>query len=110
MPLFQYIRCKNFALRRLIPTFVYMLKNKDNSNIKYINIKKDLFYNLIYPMVYISIIIITFKKIFFFYKEKNKIKLTINNNGKFEITKGEISGVIISKINIIKDNRGSIFL
>ena len=83
IPLFQYIRCKNFALRRLIPTFVYMLKNKDNSNIKYINIKKDLFYNLIYPMVYISIIIITFKKIFSFIK-KNKIKLTINNNGKFK--------------------------
>lgn len=73
LPFFQYIRCKNFALRRLIPTFVHMLKNKDNSNLKYINIKKDLFYNLIYPMVYISLISMTFKKIFSLIKKTLKL-------------------------------------
>ena len=73
LPFFQYIRCKNFALRRLIPTFVHMLKNKDNLNLKNINIKKDLFYNLIYPMVYISLISMTFKKIFSLIKKTLKL-------------------------------------
>jgi glycosyltransferase involved in cell wall biosynthesis len=74
LPLFQYLRCKNFALRRLIPTVVYMLKNRSNSNLKYVSFKKDLFYNLIYPMVYISIIIITLKKIFYLIKKTFKLK------------------------------------
>ena len=51
-----------------------MLKNRSNSNLKYVSFKKDLFYNLIYPMVYISIISITLKKIFFLIKKTFKLK------------------------------------
>jgi len=64
MSFFQYVKCKNFALRRLIPSFFYMIKNKESSNLEYVNIKKDFFYNLIFPMVYISLIKLILKKIF----------------------------------------------
>jgi len=68
LPFFQYILCKNFALRRLIPSFFYMIKNRKNSNFKYTNLKKDFFYNLIYPMVYISLITLILKRITKFIK------------------------------------------
>ena len=59
-----------------------MLKNRSNSNLKYVSFKKDLFYNLIYPMVYISIISITLKK-YFFNKKTFKLKKLINKYEKF---------------------------
>ena len=74
LPLLQYFRCKNFALRRLIPSFFYMVKNKDTSNLKYVNLRKDFFYNLIYPMVYISLLILAYNKII------NMIKDLFKNN------------------------------
>lgn len=63
LPVLQYLKCKNYALRRLIPSFFYMIKNRDTSNLKYVNLRKDFFYNLIYPMVYISLLIIVYKKL-----------------------------------------------
>ena len=65
MPFLKYIRCKNFALRRLIPSFFYMISNKKESNYKYVDIKKDLFYNIFFPMVYVSLINLIIQKIFF---------------------------------------------
>ena len=64
MPFLKYIRCKNFALRRLIPLFFYMISNKKESNYKYVDIKKDLFYNIFFPMVYVSLINLIIQKIF----------------------------------------------
>ena len=69
LPFFQYLKCKNYALRRLIPSFFYMIKNSKNSNFKYVCLRKDFFYNLIYPMVYLSVIILSFKKIIFLIKK-----------------------------------------
>jgi glycosyltransferase involved in cell wall biosynthesis len=74
LPFISYIKSKNFTMRRLIPSFIYMIKSRQVSNFKYVSIKRDLIYNLIYPMVYISVLILLFKKIVFFIKSllKNK--------------------------------------
>ncbi len=69
LPFFQYLKCKNYALRRLLPSFFYMIKHKSSSNFKYVCIKKDFFYNLIYPMIYLSLIILPFKKIIYLIKK-----------------------------------------
>lgn len=72
LPFFQYILCKNYALRRLIPAFFNMIRNKNNSNIQYVNFKKDFFFNLFYPMVYLSLIVILIRR--FKYLFKNLIR------------------------------------
>ena len=69
LPFTHYIRCKNYALRKLLPSFFFMIKNKNISNFKYVNIRKDLFYNLIYPMVYFSVFIWIFKKLITFFRK-----------------------------------------
>ena len=69
LPFFRYLKCKNYALRRLIPSFFHMIKNRKNSNFQYVCLRKDFFYNLIYPMVYLSVIILSFKKIIFLIKK-----------------------------------------
>ena len=42
-----------------------MISNKKESNYKYVDIKKDLFYNIFFPMVYVSLINLIIQKIFF---------------------------------------------
>jgi len=73
LPFLKYIKCKNFALRRFIPSFYYMIKNPKSSGLKFVNIKQDMIRNLIYPSIYFSglyyflrRVIITIKKQFEF--------------------------------------------
>ena len=65
LPLFQYIYCKNFALRSFIPNIAYMYMNKKESGYKYINLFSLIFKNHIYPNFYLSFF-------YFFLKRINK--------------------------------------
>ena len=40
LPFVRYLKCKNYALRRLIPSFFHMIKNRKNSNFQVCLLKK----------------------------------------------------------------------
>ena len=52
LPFMKYIRCKNFSLKKFIPYMYFIIKNKKNSNYKYINFKKVIISNIFYPNIY----------------------------------------------------------
>lgn len=64
---FQYINCKNFALSNIIPHLLKMFLHKEESGYTYINTKKHILNNMLYPNFYLSVI----------YYLKNKIKAII---------------------------------
>lgn len=55
LPLFQYIRCKNFALRTFLPDLMYMVAHHRHSGISYINAVKEVLNNMMYPNFYLSV-------------------------------------------------------
>jgi len=52
LPILQYIKCKNYALKNFLPYMYYILKNKKQSNYKFINFKKNIINNIFYPSIY----------------------------------------------------------
>ncbi len=64
---FQYINCKNFALSNIIPHLLKMFLHKEESGYTYINTKKHVLNNMLYPNFYLSVI----------YYLKNKIRAII---------------------------------
>ncbi|MDC3040572.1 glycosyltransferase family 2 protein [Flavobacteriaceae bacterium] len=66
---FQYINCKNFALSNIIPHLLKMFLHKEESGYTYINTKKHVLNNMLYPNFYLSAI----------YYLKNKIKAIIKS-------------------------------
>ena len=64
---FQYINCKNYALSNIIPHLLKMLLNKKKTGFIYINPKKHILNNMLYPNFYLSVI----------YYLRNKIKAFI---------------------------------
>ena len=63
LPLFQYLKCKNFALRRFIPYLILMIFSKKYKGLKYIGFKKNIIYSLFFPYVYIYPFYDLFRKI-----------------------------------------------
>lgn len=59
----KYIKCKNFALRKLIINFLKIIFLKKYRGFKLINFRKDILYNLIYPYVYIGPLFYLLRKI-----------------------------------------------
>jgi glycosyltransferase involved in cell wall biosynthesis len=53
LSLIRYIKCKNFILKKFIPYMYFIIKNKKNSNYKYINFRKNIISNLFYPNIYL---------------------------------------------------------
>ena len=64
MKLSNYLYCKNFALRNFSNYLIKMIINKKNSGLKYLNVKKHVFNNLLFPNVYFSVIYYCIRKIF----------------------------------------------
>ena len=69
---FQYINCKNYALSNIIPHLLKMFLNKEKSGFIYINPKKHILNNMLYPNFYFSLIY------YFIRKVKLVIKVLIN--------------------------------
>jgi len=63
MPLFQYLYCKNYALRNFASYLIKILFYKGETGLKYINFKKHIFNNLFFPNVYLSFFYFIFRKI-----------------------------------------------
>lgn len=71
LPFFQYLMCKNFALRNF---FNYLLKvfiNKKSKGREYINFKDHCLKNMIFPNVYFSFFTFFYRKLKFFFKSFN---------------------------------------
>ena len=64
LKLHKYLYYKNFALRKLFISLfqIYFFKNVNGSD--YINIKKHIIFNLLYPSIYIAPIYFIFRKIY----------------------------------------------
>lgn len=62
LPVFKYIMCKNYALRRFIPDLLKMMLYKGQTGIEFINPVKVILLNCLYPNFYLSI--------FYFFIEK----------------------------------------
>jgi glycosyltransferase involved in cell wall biosynthesis len=64
LQLHKYLYYKNFALRKLLICLfqIYFFKNINGR--EFINIKKHIIYNLLYPSIYIGAIYFIFRKIF----------------------------------------------
>ena len=60
---FQYINCKNFALSNIIPHLLKMFLNKKESGFIYINPKKHILRNMLYPNFYFSLIYYFIRKV-----------------------------------------------
>lgn len=60
---FQYINCKNFALSNIIPHLLKMSLNKKESGFIYINPKKHILRNMLYPNFYFSLIYYFIRKV-----------------------------------------------
>ena len=69
---FQYINCKNYALSNIIPHILKMFLNKEKSGFIYINPKKHILNNMLYPNFYFSLIY------YFIRKVKLVIRMLIN--------------------------------
>lgn len=55
LPLLQYLRCKNFALRTFLPDMAYMIVNRQSSGIAYVRPFRLMLQNCMYPNFYFSI-------------------------------------------------------
>lgn len=64
LPLFQYLKCRNFALKYFIPHIVKMLIHRRESGIQYLMPMKHVISNCLFPNFYLS----------FFYYTINKLK------------------------------------
>ena len=64
LPFFKYILYKNYALKKFFPYLFYIIKNKNDSNYKFINFKKNILKNIIYPNIYFFGFYYLIKKIF----------------------------------------------
>lgn len=67
LPIIQYLRCKNYALKKFIPHFIMMLLNRKCSGLEYIRPLRLILGNCIYPNFYLSL--------FYYFLLKLKLKL-----------------------------------
>lgn len=52
LPFLKYVLLKNYVLKKFIPYMYYIIKNKNQSNFKYINLKKNILKNIFYPSIF----------------------------------------------------------
>jgi len=64
LPLIKYIMYKNYALKKFVPYMYYILKNKKNSNYKFISFRKNILNNIFYPNIYFYGVYYVIKKVF----------------------------------------------
>ena len=64
MHYFRYIICKNFAVRKLLSNMIKILLLPHYKGFEYLNIKKHIFKNLLYPSIYLMPIYYLIRKIF----------------------------------------------
>lgn len=64
LPFLQYVKCKNYVFKHFLPYMFYILKNKDQSNYRYINFKRNVMKNIFYPNIYFFGIYFAFRKIY----------------------------------------------
>ena len=68
LPLFQYLKNKNFALKRFIPNLLLMIFTKKYIGLKYTSFSKNILPNILFPNIYIYPFYYLIKKI------KSKLK------------------------------------
>lgn len=56
LSIFQYLHCRNFALRYFIPDMIYMIVHSEKSGIKYLSFFKHVLPNVIFPNFYLSLV------------------------------------------------------
>jgi len=56
MPWIRYVKCRNDALQTYIPDLVWMILNKKISGFEYLNFRKDVLANALYPNTYLSLL------------------------------------------------------
>lgn len=61
---FQYLICKNFALRKLFINYLKIIFLRKYTGLKLISFRRDIFCNLFYPYVYLGPIFYVLRKIF----------------------------------------------
>lgn len=64
LPFVQYVKCKNYVFKHFLPYMFYILKNKDQSNYRYINFKQNVMKNIFYPNIYFFGIYFALRKIY----------------------------------------------
>ena len=69
---FQYIYCKNFALRNFLNFFTKIFISGKKCGLSYVNFSKHIFKNLIYPNVYLSLLYFLCRKVNFYFNRNNK--------------------------------------
>ena len=52
LPFLKYVAIKNYVLKKFIPYMYFIIKNKNQSNYKYISFKKNILNNIFYPNIY----------------------------------------------------------
>lgn len=70
LSLFQYVKCRNFALSNFLPDLIKMTLNPKTSGLHFVSIWKHVLSNFFYPNVYLSPIFFLVRKICRFYHEK----------------------------------------
>ena len=63
LPLLQYLKNKNFALKRFIPNLLLMIFTKKYIGLKYLSFSKNILSNILFPNVYIFPFYYLLKKI-----------------------------------------------
>ena len=63
LPMKQYLKCKNFALKRFLPNLLLMIFSKKYSGLEYISFKKNIIFSMFFPNVYIYPFYYLLKKI-----------------------------------------------
>ena len=63
LPLYQYLKCKNFALKRFIPNLILMIFSRKYIGLKYISFKKNIIFSVFFANVYIYPFYYLIKKI-----------------------------------------------
>ena len=64
MSLKRYLLCKNYALRNFSNYLIKIILGGEKKGLNYINFKRHIFNNLLFPNVYFSLIRSTVNKIF----------------------------------------------
>lgn len=62
LPYLRYLMCKNYALNKFIPHFVYMVINKERSGFAYVKVLPLLLGNCLYPNFYWSFVTYVVRK------------------------------------------------
>ena len=63
LPLFRYLKCRNYSLNTFVPDLAYMYLHKDSSGYSYIKPMKLILSNCLYPNFYLSVLYYVLRKV-----------------------------------------------